>query len=157
MDMDFGTIIMLATILSVVGPLLTWGIVVWVGVKAAEKFQDADFGGGGGPFGGGPFGGGGQTFGLDPQFMASMQQIQRLIQEAQANAGSAHYPSGQGLDLRHLPPHIQTKFNRKLAQAQRDMRAMDKLGQQRADMAMSDMLGQASSAGIDVSRWKLGG
>lgn len=148
--MDLGMIIVIASIVSVVGPLLFWAFVVWAGVKAAQKFQA---GGSGGPFNS-PFGGG-PAIGVDPQFIALMQQMQQIIQQAQANGGNpSAYMGGNPINLGGLPPHVQAQFQSKMMQAQRDMRAMDNLRRQQADLHMSDMLSQASSAGIDVSSWK---
>lgn len=134
--MDLVTIIVLGSIISSVLGVVFWMGVGWLGIKAVRNLSNGDF-----PSVGAR---------LDPQFMAAIQEMQALLQQAQRASGVA---DARGLPAQ-LSPHVQAQFQRQMLQAQRQMRDMDALSRQRHDLFVSDMLGQASSAGIDVSGWR---
>ena len=132
-------LIIIGSIVSAISGFLFWGGLVWFGVKAAKRA-------------GGGFAGPMTPFpGMDPQFFAAMEQIQRLIAQAQTQRLPQTGARGGGAAL---PPHVQQQFNQQLLRAQRQLAQLDDLRRQQHDTFVSGMLGDAAAAGLDVTSWR---
>ncbi len=129
METWFITLLIVAAIASVVGPII-WFLVVAFVVK---KSYDASANIGATGFG-------------SSELDALIVQLDQMIRAA--NAASGPSPTGAP-NTANLTPQQQLQIQTMLMQAQNQMTQLDNLGRQRYETRLADLSGMAASAGID--------
>jgi len=90
---------------------------------------------------------------LAPSYVATMQQLHTLIEQARLAQHQGSPPPMTGVPVTPSSPRLQAQFEAKLAHIQREMAAHDRLTNERLELSKARMLSQASEAGIDVGAW----
>jgi hypothetical protein len=126
--MDFFTLIIIAVVLSIIGGILWWVAVIWLGVKVFKA--------------------------VSRQMDAELKQINQLIQQAaasQAAARQAPRTSQSAPGVPGVPPALAQQIALRMFNAQRELNQLDDLRRQAYETRVASMQSQVASLGIDVT------
>jgi hypothetical protein len=118
--MDFFTLMFIVVVLSVIGGILWWVFVIWLGVKAFKA--------------------------ISQQMDSDLAQLNRLIQQAAAQQASTGGQPGAG--RQNVSPALAQQIALRMSEAQRQLNQMDSLRRQSYETRMAGMQSEAASLGV---------